>query len=406
MNKLDIAVIGGGASGFFAAIHAAQEGARVTILEKSSKLLSKVKISGGGRCNVTHDALEISRLIKNYPRGEKFLKKTFQNFSVKDTIEWFESRSVKLKIESDGRMFPISNDSQSIIDALLFEANQLNIKIRLNFGVDAIQKAGNKFEIRSKEQHLEFDRVIICTGGYPKIESFSFLKDLGHQIAPPVPSLFTFNTPNEPLREFMGISVPDALVKLEGSKLAYRGPLLLTHWGVSGPAVLKLSAFGALWLNERQYKSRAIIRWSAEQTEEQINLKLMAYKTDSPKKKVSNTPMFQLPSRIWNFLLSRSEINEDQVWHELSKKQLQKLLQNLFCYVIEIQGKTTYKEEFVTAGGVALDEINPETMESKKVSGLFFAGEVINVDGITGGFNFQAAWSTGFIAGKHASKIL
>jgi predicted Rossmann fold flavoprotein len=404
MSQLKVAVIGGGASGFFAAIHAASHGASVTIIEKSSKLLAKVKISGGGRCNVTHDAVEISKLVKNYPRGEKFLKKTFQKFSVKDTIQWFESRSIKLKIESDGRMFPVTDDSQSIIDALIKEARNSGVVVRTNFGVTAIQKRESKFEISSKDENLTVDKVIVCVGGFPKIEGFSFLEKLGHTIVSPVPSLFTFNTPKEPLREFMGISVPDAVVKLEGSKLAYRGPLLITHWGVSGPAVLKLSAFGALWLNDKQYRSRAIIRWDADQTEETVNQKLLDVKQSSPKKMVSNTPLFKMPSRLWNFILKKSEITETTLWLELSKKQMQKLVQNIFCYVIEIEGKTTYKDEFVTAGGVSLDEINPETMESKKVFGLYFAGEVVNIDGITGGFNFQAAWSTGYIAGINASK--
>ncbi|MDO9551708.1 NAD(P)/FAD-dependent oxidoreductase [Rhodonellum sp.] len=401
---LKIGIIGAGAAGFFSAIHAAEGGAKVTILEKTSKVLAKVKISGGGRCNVTHAAFENPQLIKNYPRGEKFLKKVFGHFSVKDTVDWFESRGVKLKVEQDGRMFPVSDDSQSIIDALQQAARALQVETIFNFPVIEIRKVGDGFQVISEKKTLEFDRLIVCIGGFPKIQGFDFLQKLGHTIIPPVPSLFTFNTPNEPIKKLMGISVPDAFVRLEGTKLAYRGPLLITHWGVSGPAVLKLSAFGAQWLFDQDYHANAHIRWVHDLSEEETLDKLNRFKHEHPKKKIMGNPLFGIPTRLWEHLAEKSDIESQFLWYEIPKKQLNKLVQNLFCYIVAIEGKTGFKEEFVTAGGVDLNEVHPDTMESKIVKNLFFSGEVVNIDGITGGFNFQAAWSTGYLAGK-SSKI-
>jgi predicted Rossmann fold flavoprotein len=402
VKKIRVGIIGAGAAGFFSAIHAAKGNAEVTILEKTSKPLAKVKISGGGRCNVTHAAFEISKLAKNYPRGEKFLKKVFRHFAVSETISWFESRKVPLKTEEDGRMFPVSDNSQSIIDALQREIQNLHVNLLLNFGVEEVIKVDNIFHVRSKGKTLEFDRLIICTGGHPKPEGFSFIKEMGHTIEVPVPSLFTFNTPQEPIRKLMGISVPEAYVRLEGTKLAYSGPLLITHWGLSGPAVLKLSAFGAKWLYDQQYQANAHIRWNKDWTEDFLIQNLQNFKQQHPKKKIWGNPLFGLPLRLWEHLVEKSEIPEESIWLNLAKKQLNKLVQNLFCYIVAVSGKTTFKEEFVTAGGVDLDEVEPETMQSKLINGLFFAGEVLNIDGITGGFNFQAAWSTGFLAGVNA----
>ncbi|MCL6261601.1 NAD(P)/FAD-dependent oxidoreductase [Aquiflexum sp. TKW24L] len=404
MGKLKIGVIGAGAAGYFAAIYAAQNGAEVTIIEKTSKPLAKVKISGGGRCNVTHAAHAISTLSKNYPRGEKFLKKVFSHFAVKDTIHWFESRGVALKTEADGRMFPVSDDSQSIVDTLQSTANQSNIKVLLNFAVKTISKTDTGFKLYSGDRFLEFDRIVVCTGGSSKEDGFKFLSNFKHTIEPPIPSLFTFNTPQEPITKLMGISVPDAYVRLEGTKMAYRGPLLITHWGLSGPAVLKLSAFGAKWLFDQRYNAKAHIRWGNDWTEEWLIQQLTSFQNSHPKKKVTTNPFFGLASRLWEHLCERSEIGADILWQNLPKKQFNKLVQNLFCYIVAVEGKTTFKEEFVTAGGVVLDEVNPETMESKLVNGLFFAGEVLNIDGITGGFNFQAAWSTGYLAGSSANQ--
>jgi predicted Rossmann fold flavoprotein len=397
---LKIAVIGGGASGFFAAIHAAGKGREITIFEKSPKLLSKVKISGGGRCNVTHRPLEISKLIKNYPRGEKFLKKIFSKFKSEDTIEWFESRGVKLKIEKDGRMFPTSDDSQSIIDAILNETNKLKIQILTSHGIKSISSESNAYLLETEKGNFKFDSLIIATGGHPKSDGYHFLNKLNHTFSAPIPSLFTFNTPGEPIRELMGISMPDGLVKLEGTKLSYRGPVLITHWGLSGPAVLKLSAFGAQWLNNQQYKAKALINWNAEMSENEYAENIISYSISHPNRKISTHALFGIPIRLWEHLTQISGIEIDQIFNTLAKKQINKLVQNLFCFPLIINGKTTFKEEFVTAGGINLDEINPETMESKFHPNLFFAGEVLNLDGITGGFNFQAAWSTGFLAGK------
>jgi predicted Rossmann fold flavoprotein len=402
VKKIKVGVIGAGAAGYFSAIHAAMGNTEVTLLEKTSKPLAKVKISGGGRCNVTHAAYELSNLVKNYPRGEKFLKKVFKTFSVNDTISWFESRNVPLKVEKDGRIFPFSDNSQSIIDALQKEAARFHVKVLLNFSVEKIEKEEGIFSVISKGENLNFDRLIICTGGHPKVEGFSFINNLGHSIVPPIPSLFTFNTPQEPIRKLMGISVPDANVKIEGTKLAYKGPLLITHWGLSGPAVLKLSAFGAKWLSDHEYKANAHIRWNSDWTEEFLIQQLSNYKNQHPKKKIRNNPLFGLPSRLWEHLAEKSDISEESIWQNLPKKQFNKLVQNLFCYIVAVEGKTTFKEEFVTAGGVDLNEVDPETMESKLIKGLFFAGEVLNIDGITGGFNFQAAWSTGYLAGINA----
>lgn len=396
---MKIAVIGGGAAGFFAAIHASKKGDLVTIFEKSPKLLSKVKISGGGRCNVTHRPLEISKLVKNYPRGEKFLKKVFRHFKSEETIQWFESRSVPLKIEEDGRMFPVSNDSQSIIDALINEANRLRIQIKISTGIKEIQDLGSSFLLQTNQGEFTFDKVIVAGGGHPKVDGYSFLKNLKHTVVNPIPSLFTFNTPQEPIKKLMGISMPDAHVKIEGTKLNYTGPLLITHWGVSGPAVLKLSAFGAAWLHENNYHARAIINWNSDFNEIKYLEHLKIYSQSHPNRKVINYPLFEVPGRLWEYLCNRSEIDLNQTFNGLSKKQYNKLVQNLFCHILTINGKTTFKEEFVTAGGIALQEVNPNTMESIYHPNLYFAGEILNIDGITGGFNFQAAWSTGYLAG-------
>ncbi|PZX46412.1 BaiN/RdsA family NAD(P)/FAD-dependent oxidoreductase [Algoriphagus chordae] len=401
---MKIGIIGGGAAGFFAAIHAAGPGREVTIFEKSPKLLSKVKVSGGGRCNVTHRPMEISKLIKNYPRGEKFLKKVFHKFKSEDTINWFESRGVALKIEADGRMFPVSDSSQSIIDVLLKEAQKLNISIRKSCAIKSIHPVSNQYKLETDAGVFVVDKLIIATGGHPKLDSYSFLKNLNHSVLDPIPSLFTFNTPKESLRELMGLSVVDGIVKIQGTKMTYRGPVLVTHWGVSGPAVLKLSAFGAQWLKDQNYAATALINWNGAYGEEEFSSHLKNYMLAHPNRKVRGNSLFEIPSRLWEHFCSRSGIEKEQLYGTLSKKQINKLVQNLFCYNLSVEGKTTFKEEFVTAGGIALNEVNPETLESKFHPNLYFAGEVLNIDGITGGFNFQAAWSTGFLAGIASTK--
>ncbi|RAI91467.1 BaiN/RdsA family NAD(P)/FAD-dependent oxidoreductase [Algoriphagus yeomjeoni] len=401
---MKIGVIGGGAAGFFAAIHASGAGRDVTIFEKSPKLLSKVKVSGGGRCNVTHRPMEISKLVKNYPRGEKFLKKVFSKFKSEDTITWFESRGVPLKIEGDGRMFPISDSSQSVIDALLKEAQKLKITILKSCGVKSITHIENQYKLETDSGSFVVDKLIIASGGHPKIDNYSFLNNLNHSILDPIPSLFTFNTPKESIRELMGLSVGDGIVKIEGTKLNYRGPVLVTHWGVSGPAVLKLSAFGAQWLKDQNYIATALINWNGEFGEEQYNAHIKSYILAHPNRKVESNTLFDIPARLWEHFTRLSGIENGQLYGSLSKKQINKLVQNLFCYNLKVEGKTTFKEEFVTAGGIYLNEVNPETLESKFHPNLYFAGEVLNIDGITGGFNFQAAWSTGFLAGIASSK--
>ncbi len=397
---MKIAIIGGGAAGFFAAIHAAGKGRIVRIFEKSPKILSKVKVSGGGRCNVTHQPMEVSKLVKNYPRGEKFLKKVFSKFDSRDTITWFEERGVKLKTEPDGRMFPITDDSQTIVDCLVKECNRLNIEILKSVGISEIVPQETGFLLKGNQGEFYYDQVIVTTGGFPKAENYNFLRNLKHSIIPPIPSLFTFNTPQDSLKELMGISVPNGIVKIAGQKLSYQGPILITHWGVSGPAVLKLSAYGAKWLHEQNYQAEALINWNGNYGEQEYLDHIQSYASNHPNRKIYSHPLFDIPSRLWTYFCANSGIENNQMFNTLSRKQINKLIQHLFCYNLKIQGKTTFKEEFVTAGGVALDEINSETMESKFYPNLYFAGEVLDIDGITGGFNFQAAWSTGYLAGK------
>ncbi len=399
---LKIAVIGGGAAGFFAAVHAGRPGVDVSIFEKSPKVLSKVKISGGGRCNVTHQPMEISRLVKNYPRGEKFLKKAFRHFSIPETFQWFESRGVRLKIEQDGRVFPVTDDSQTIINVLLKEAEKKAVQICMSTGVEQIKPVKNGFELTTSKGLVHVEKVIVASGGHPSLSSYGFLHSLPVHLVKPIPSLFTFNTPKEPIRELMGIAVADATVKLEGTKLSYRGPVLITHWGISGPAVLKLSAFGAQWLFDQEYRATALVNWNSEMGEEEYQVRILHYGQQHPGRKVVSHPLFEIPQRLWEHFCEKAEITTDQLFGNLSKKCLNRLVQNLFCYKLDMQGKTTFKEEFVTAGGISLEDVDPDTMQSKACPNLFFAGEVLNLDGITGGFNFQAAWTTGYIAGLAA----
>ncbi|AWW32831.1 aminoacetone oxidase family FAD-binding enzyme [Echinicola strongylocentroti] len=400
-----IGVIGGGAAGFFAAIHAAQEGAQVTIYEKTGKTLSKVKVSGGGRCNVTHAAYQVSTLVKHYPRGAKFLKKAFGKFQVKDTVEWFESRGVKLKTETDGRMFPVSDSSQTIIDLLRQEADKLGVEVMQKSEVQQVTATDEGFVLTINDSTTMVDKVIVSAGGSPKSKSYDVYKKLGHTIIDPIPSLFTFNTPAAKLKQLPGVAVPNVQVRIEGTKLAYEGPLLITHWGVSGPVVLKLSAFGAKWLHEQDYSTNVHIRWVTGMKEEEIGQALRTYKQLHPKRKVSVHPLFDLPKRLWEHLIESAGIDSSAKWSECVKKQINILEQHIFCYILQMKGKTTFKEEFVTAGGIALNEVNPVNMESRLVPNLFFAGEVLDIDGITGGFNFQAAWTTGYIAGKSTQKL-
>ena len=409
MKRKQLVVIGGGASGFFCAVNAARLNPelRVIILEKSSKLLSKVKISGGGRCNVTHACFEIPEMAGSYPRGGNFVKKTFHNFFTRDTIKWFEDRGVKLKAESDGRMFPVSDSSQSIIDCLLSESNNLGIEIHLQSEVREIQRSatGEGFILKVNDtSEIGADAVCIASGGYPKFSQFEWIIKTGHQVESPVPSLFSFNMPGNSIRELMGISVELATVKIVSEKIKTEGPLLITHWGMSGPAILKLSAWAARELAAKNYSFSIIVNWLPLFNENKLAEELKRLRSEWSSSKIGNKNPFNLPRRLWEYLLIQSGINSELRWQDTSFSQLTKLAINICAGEFKVEGKTTYKEEFVTAGGIKLPEINHTTMESKLIPNLFFAGEVMDVDGITGGYNFQHAWTSGWIAGASIAK--
>lgn len=401
-NSPRIGVVGGGASGFFAAIRIAESvpHARVTLLEKSNKFLGKVKVSGGGRCNVTHYAQYASQLLPQYPRGKSFLKKVFKHFDSQDTVTWFEQRGVKLKVEPDGRMFPTTNSSQTIIDCLLGEAQRLGVELKTSTPMKELVKIDDRFALtQGNGDVLSLDFVVIATGGHPKPEGYHFLKSIGHALIDPVPSLFTFNLPESPLEGLAGISVPAAVVKIPGTQLSYEGPLLVTHWGISGPAVLRTSAWGARFLAALQYSSTVVVQWDVNIGEEVCRTQLSKYIEQHPKRQVIKYPLFNLPKRLWIRLVTLAEIPHQKNWEEASKKERNRLVEWVVRAPLAMKGKTTFKEEFVTAGGVPLVEVNAQTLESRLCPGVFFAGEVLDIDGVTGGFNFQAAWSSGWLAG-------
>lgn len=405
-NIQKVAVIGGGAAGFFAAISCQSHfpSAQVTIYEKTHKLLAKVKVSGGGRCNVTNACPTISAFAKSYPRGGKQLKKAFEQFNSRDTISWFQDRGVTLKTEPDQRMFPITDNSQTIIDCLLEEAKRLGVRVLQGSSVTSLEKeaTGYKLTINGQKEHV--DALIIASGGGPKESGFDWIKQLNHSIETPVPSLFTFNMPSEDITKLMGLVAPDVVARIEGTKLTQRGPLLITHWGMSGPAILKLSAWGARVLHGENYAFAVHINWLNEEGEHGLREKLTGQQNLHPKGKVVNHCPLGVPKRLWLFLVEKAGISEITPWSEMGKKQFNRLMNLLLNDVYDVKGKTTFKEEFVTCGGVSLQDIDFKTMESRSCPNLYFAGEVIDIDGITGGFNFQAAWTTGFIAGKHCLK--
>ncbi|WP_181306388.1 NAD(P)/FAD-dependent oxidoreductase [Rufibacter sp. XAAS-G3-1] len=403
-----VVIIGGGAAGFFGAITCAQANPalRVILLEKTSKLLSKVRVSGGGRCNVTHACFQTTAFSQHYPRGQKALKKLLPLFSAEATIAWFEKRGVKLKTEADGRMFPQSNSSETIVDCLMQAARNAGVTIRTSTGVDKIQvqpeaAAQERFQVHvSTGEKILASRVLVATGGSSKAESYQWLQQLGHTIESPVPSLFTLNVPSSPFKDLQGVSVPKAKIKLTGQKLETEGPLLITHWGISGPAVLRFSAWGAKIMHGLAYTGTALVNWVPDSTEEQVRHQILQQRQISPRKTVFTNALFQLPSRLWQRLCELSEVPESVKWSELAGKAQNKLIEHLLRTPFEVKGKTTFKEEFVTCGGIRLEELHLERMESRLVTGLFFAGEVVDIDGITGGFNFQAAWTGGYLAGK------
>lgn len=410
-----LAVIGGGAAGFFCAVNAARMNPqlKVVIIEKTNKLLSKVKVSGGGRCNVTHACFDIAEMSKKYPRGQHFVKKAFHQFFTTDTVQWFEERGVKLKTETDGRMFPVTDSSQTVINCLQNEAGKYGVEVMMNSQVKNVVYQKNYFEVKlSDSRLLTPDYLCIASGGYPKSSMFDWLTELGHTIEEPVPSLFTFNLPagqagmpGHPITKLMGVSVENTTVKIAGSKLEQEGPLLITHWGLSGPAILKLSAWGARELKERNWVFGISVNWVPGFNEQKLNERFQQLRFEIASQKVSGKNPFGLPQRLWEFLLEYSEVNKEIRWADLPAKQANRLIKNLCSCEFNINGKTTFKEEFVTAGGIKLNEVDVNSMMSKKVPNLFFAGEVLDVDGITGGYNFQHAWTSGWIAAKSIAAI-
>jgi predicted Rossmann fold flavoprotein len=400
----DCIVIGGGASGFFAAIQAAKGGSNsVLILEKTSKLLSKVKVSGGGRCNVTHAVPSVKALSASYPRGGKSLLKAFMQFDQNDTIEWFQSRSVPLKTEEDGRIFPFSNQSQSIIDALLKEANQQTVEIQTKVEVLDITQTKKGYSLKASKGVLSCTYLVLATGGFPKESGYDIFKTLGLSHIPTVPSLFTFNVKKSPAKHLMGLSVPNGAVRIPGSNWKQEGPLLITHWGFSAPAVILLSAWAALDLYQRSYQFPIEINW-VNQNEAKAREVLLDFAQQHRLKHIHKLNPFNLPSRLWHYLCARAEIKEGQQWHDVSKKALNKLVKHLVSDPYAVNGKTTFKEEFVRCGGIDLNELNLKTFECTRFPNLFAVGEVINVDGITGGFNFQHAWTSGYLAGSEIAR--
>ncbi|MFM7017622.1 NAD(P)/FAD-dependent oxidoreductase [Flavobacterium sp.] len=399
ISKYDIVIVGGGAAGFFTAINIVEKNPsyKVAILERGKEVLTKVRVSGGGRCNVTHACFVPNDLVKFYPRGEKELRGPFHQFCSGDTIEWFEKHGVELKIEEDGRMFPVSNSSQTIIDCFIQTAKKLGIDVLTGQSVQSIFKGNDYWKIETNVANYSCEKIVLATGSNPKI--WDLLSEIGHTIIPPVPSLFTFNIKDKRIKELMGVSAV-ASVKVKNSKLEASGPLLITHWGMSGPGILRLSAWGALELADKKYQFAIEVNWLNEITLEEAEEKLKELKLEHSKKAVSKKSPFEFPNRLWESLVFASEISEETKWADLTKKQLQNLALQLTKGEFQVNGKSTFKEEFVTAGGIDLKEINFKTMESKIHENLFFAGEIINVDAITGGFNFQNAWTGGFIVAE------
>ncbi|MES2273961.1 MAG: NAD(P)/FAD-dependent oxidoreductase [Chlamydiota bacterium] len=397
---IDCIVIGGGAAGIFGAIaaKAARPESSVVLLEKSAVLLAKVRISGGGRCNVTHACFDPLILSQNYPRGSKELIGPFHRFQPRDTIHWFESRGVSLKTEADGRIFPVTNQSETIIECLLGEARKLGVEIRLRTRIEKIVKIEGGFEIELKEgKTLQCRRLLLATGNSE--EGHLFAEKLGHTIQKGVPSLFTFNIPTSPLKDLSGISIDPVELRIDEGRLVQKGPLLLTHFGFSGPAALKLSAWGARYFHEMNYKVELMVNWLPHLSEEEILAALIRFKRISPEKNLSGESLFGFPKNFWKTFLEILKISQKRI-HDISQKDLRGLAHKLHQDIYLTQGKTVNKEEFVTCGGVTLKEIDFKTMQSKLCPGLFFAGEILDIDGVTGGFNFQNAWTSGYIAGS------
>ena len=394
-SNFDIIIVGGGAAGFFTAISIVEKKPKmkVAILERGAEVLQKVRISGGGRCNVTHACFEPNELVKFYPRGEKELRGPFHQFGSGDTIEWFEKHGVELKIEADGRMFPVSNSSQTIIDCFLKATQKLGIAVLTGQSVQSIFKKDTLWKIETQNEHYLTEKLVLATGSNPKI--WEMLQTFGHAVVSPVPSLFTFNIKDSRIKELPGVAA-QVTVKVKDTKLTSTGPLLITHWGMSGPAILKLSAWGARILHDKNYQFTIFINWLNDADTADVEKKLKDLKQEHAKKSVSKKSPFELTNRLWESLVIASGIEVETKWADLSKIQLQNLVNQLTHGTFQVNGKSTFKEEFVTAGGIDLKEINFKTMESKLHENLYFAGEIVNIDAITGGFNFQNAWTSGF----------
>ena len=400
ISKYDILIIGGGAAGFFTAINLVEKNPqlKIAILERGKTVLEKVRISGGGRCNVTHACFVPNDLVKFYPRGEKELRGPFHKFSSGDTIEWFEKHGVALKIEEDGRMFPVSDSSSTIVDCFQEATKKLGIDVLTSQSVKSLYKGGDYWKVETNHESYSCRQLVMTTGSNPKV--WEMLTELGHTIVPPVPSLFTFNIKDNRIKDLMGIASL-AKVTIKNTKLDATGPLLITHWGMSGPGILRLSAWGARVLAEKNYQFIIVVNWLPETTAEEAESQLKELKLEHSKKVVVKKSPFEIPNRLWESLVLASGISEEIKWADISKLQLQNLAKQLTAGEFQVNGKSTFKEEFVTAGGIDLKEVNFKTMESKLHESLYFAGEIVNIDAITGGFNFQNAWTSGFIVANN-----
>ena len=402
-TQYDVIIVGGGAAGFFTAINIAENdpGLKIVILERGTKVLTKVKVSGGGRCNVTHAEFEPKELSLNYPRGEKELLGPFHRFMTGDTIDWFARKGIELVAEEDGRMFPVSNSSQTIIDCFVSETKRLGIEVLTNHIVQRISKQERMWSLSTSEGELTAHKIVLATGSNLKV--WKLLESLGHTIETPVPSLFTFNIKDERIEDLPGISTQAGVKVLDEQNkelLESEGPLLITHWGMSGPAILKLSAWGARLLEPFNYHFKIKINWLVDVSEDAVLNDLKELKTENPKQNISKYTNFELPKRLWQHLTEASGIISSQKWAETTNLQLEALAKQLTNGVFEVNGKSTFKEEFVTAGGVNLKEVNFKTFESKILKNLYFAGEVLNIDAITGGFNFQNAWTGAYLVAQ------
>ena len=406
---MNIAIIGAGAAGLFSAINLKKlsPDVNVSIFESSLNVLSKVGVSGGGRCNLTNSFEDVKAISTAYPRGDKLIKRLFKIFDYKDSYQWFEDNGVHLVTQDDRCVFPYSQDSQEIIDTFLSLARRLDIKINISYKVTSIEKIDGKFELSfARQPERVYDAVIVTTGGSPMRENLSFINNLPVDIVEPVPSLFTFNIPNNQITQLMGTVVENTVVGLKGTKFKASGALLITHWGVSGPAILKLSSYGARYLSESDYNASVLINWINQTNEENIYKEINRISTENPHKLVTSIRPFNVPSRLWLHIMKRAEISDQRRWVELGRKGIIRIINSLTNDEYPINGKSRFREEFVTCGGVALDSVSQSTLECKQCENLYFAGEVLDIDAITGGFNLQAAWTTGYVVAKSISEKL